>query len=336
MAGARAGGAELFFERLCRASVQAGDAILPIIRQHTARAARLQREGCAPLQFRFGGTLDFITRWQVGRALARFAPEVVVAWMNRAAHHTPVGNWALAGRLGGFYDLSYYRRCDHLIANTHGIVAWVRQQGWPSDRVRWLPNFASDFGGAAPLARAVLGVAADGPLVVALGRLHRNKAFDVLIRAMRHLEGVQLVIAGDGPERDGLQRLALREGVAARVHMPGWVDDVGGLLAAAHVLVCPSRHEPLGNVVIEGWSAARPVVATRAAGPAELIHSGLDGILVELEAPDALAAAVGEVLGRPEWAASLAQAGRARFEAEFAEAPVLAQWHAGLAEIGRR
>jgi glycosyltransferase involved in cell wall biosynthesis len=270
---------------------------------------------------RFGGPLDFFTGWQVGRHLRRFAPQVVVAWMNRAAWHTPNGDWALVGRLGGFYDLSYYRRCDQLIGNTQGLVAWMRQQGWPADKVRYLPNFVTDLQGAL--------------LLLALGRLHRNKAFDVLICALRHLPEAHLVIAGEGPERGALQALASSEGVAERVHMPGWASEIGRLLAACDVLVCPSRHEPLGNVVIEGWSAQRPVVAARAAGPSELISSGVDGVLVEIEAPEALATALAEVIARPDWGAVLALAGRRRFEAEFAEGPVLAQWRAGLAEMVR-
>ncbi len=334
MAGAASGGAELFYERLCAASLRAGECILPIIRRHPERAARLRRAGGVPVELGFGGPLDMLTPRRLGQALTRFAPNVVVAWMNRAARFTPQGDWVLAGRLGGFYDLSYYRRCEHLIGNTRGIVDWIIAQGWPANRVRCLPNFATDFAGAAPLARAPLGIAA-GPLMVALGRLHRNKAFDVAIRALRGLPGVQLLIAGDGPERAALARLAAGEGVADRVHMPGWIVDVGGVLAAADVLVCPSRHEPLGNVVIEAWSAGRVVVASRVAGPAELIEPGVDGVLVEAEAPEALASAVSEVLARPDWAADLARAGRARFEAAFAETPVLAQWRAGLADLGR-
>jgi len=335
IAGAASGGAELFYERLCLASTRRGEAILPVIRRNAARAERLRAGGCQPLELRFGGALDFVTCWQVGRHLRRFAPQVVVAWMNRAAWHTPSGNWALVGRLGGFYDLSYYRRCDHLIGNTRGIVAWILKQGWPVKQVRYLPNFVADLQGAVPLKREVLGVPPSVPLLLALGRLHHNKAFDVLICALRSLPKAHLVIAGEGPEREALQALALREGVAERVHMPGWAADVGGLLAACDVLVCPSRHEPLGNVVIEGWSAQRPVVAARAAGPSELISSGVDGVLVEVETPEGLATALAEVIARPDWGAALALAGRRKFEIEFAEGSVLAQWRVGLAEMVR-
>jgi glycosyltransferase involved in cell wall biosynthesis len=317
------------------ASVRSGDVVLPVIRRDRARAARLSAGGCAPVGLRFGGRLDLVTGWQLGRLLGGFAPRIVVAWMNRAARFAPRGDWVLAGRLGGYYDLSYYRRCDQLIGNTSGIVDWIIGQGWPSTRVHWLPNFADDLGGAPAVPRAGLGVPAGVKLLLALGRLHRNKAFDVLIRALPTIPDAHVVIAGEGPERIALEALAAAEGVSARVHLPGWAADVAGLLAAADVLVCPSRHEPLGNVVIEGWSAGRPVVAARSAGPAELITPEVDGVLVEPESPAALAAALNRVLGEPVFVLKLVGAGRQRFEQEFAEAPVLARWQAGLDSMVR-
>ena len=332
MAGAPAGGAELFFERLTLALHRAGDTILPVIRRDPGRAGRLAAGGLAPLQLRFGGALDLLTRPRVAAALRGFAPRVVVAWMNRAARQTPPGDWVLAGRLGGYYDLRYYRACDHLIGNTRGIVAWIRGQGWPASRVHHLPNFAPDLSGSAP---AVLPMPPDAPVVLALGRLHRNKAFDILVRALPLLPGVHVVIAGEGPERAALLSLARDLGVADRLHLPGWRTDQAALLARCDLLACPSRHEPLGNVVIEAFSAGRPVVAADAAGPAELITPDRDGLLVPREDPEALAAAVADVLAQPALAARLGQAGRARFEAEHAEAPVLAQWRTALAAMER-
>ncbi|MEO9191879.1 MAG: glycosyltransferase [Acetobacteraceae bacterium] len=333
MAGAPAGGAELFFERLSAALARAGETVLPVIRRDAARTRRLAADGLAPVELGFGGPLDLLTRPRLARALTRFAPRVVVAWMSRAARFTPSGDWVLAGRLGGFYDLRNFRRCDHLIGNTQGIVAWIRDQGWPAPRVHHLPNFAPDMAGASPASRAALGVPEDVPLILALGRLHRNKAFDVLIRALARLPDAHAVIAGEGPERTALTALAGAEGVAARVHLPGWREDTAALLAAADVLACPSRHEPLGNVVLEGWSARLPVVAAAARGPAELIAPGRDGMLVPTDDAPALADALAAVLRDAPTARALATAGRARFEADFAEAPVLASWRAFLATV---
>jgi glycosyltransferase involved in cell wall biosynthesis len=330
MAGAPTGGAELFFERLTIALAAAGDTVLPIHRRDAGRAARLSLAGLAPLQLAFGGPFDLSSRRRLRTALRRFEPQVAVAWMSRAASFTPRGDWVLLGRLGGYYDLRHYRHCDHLVGNTRGIVDWITRQGWPAARVHHLPNFSPDMAGAAP---APLGLPDGVRIVLALGRLHPNKGFDVLIRALPALRGVHAVIAGDGPERAALRTLAAREGVGDRLHLPGWRSDTSALLAAADLLVCPSRHEPLGNVVIEAWSAGRPVVAAAADGPSELITPGKDGMLVARESADALADAIAGLLNDNVRARALADAGRLRYEAAHAEAPVVARWRHFLATV---
>jgi glycosyltransferase involved in cell wall biosynthesis len=329
MAGAALGGAELFFERLCLALAGAGEDVLPVIRRDPARAARLAAGGLAPIELGFGGPLDALTRPRLARALARFAPRVVVGWMTRAVAHLPRGPWVQVGRLGGYYRLEHFRGCDHLVGNTRFIVDWLRASGFPAERTHYLPNFVPDYAHVEP-ARDV----PEPPLLLALGRLHDDKAFDVLIRAMPRLPGVTLLIAGEGPQRQMLRRLARREGVADRVVFQPWRPDVGALLRTADLFVCPSRLEPLGNVVLEAWSAGRPVVAAAADGPRELIAPGRDGLLVPLEDAAALAEAIGGLLADRARAAALAAAGRARFLVEFAEAPVVARWRAFLATIG--
>jgi len=333
MAGARTGGAELFFERLSIALAGAGDQVLPIIRRDAARAGRLCAAGLHPLELGFGGPFDLLTGRRLAAALRRFAPRVTVAWMSRAASFAPTGDWVLIGRLGGTYDLRHFRRCDHLVANTAGLTRWILAQGFPPARVHHLPNFVPDLAGVAPVPRAALGVSDGAPLVLALGRLHPNKAFDLLVRALPRLPRVHAVIAGEGPERAPLEALARSEGVAERLHLPGWRTDTAELLAAADLLVCPSRQEPLGNVILEAWSACRPVIAAAAAGPSELITPDRDGKLVPLEDPTALAEAIRALLDDPSRAAMLARNGRARYEADFAEAPVLARWRQFLGTV---
>ncbi len=325
MAGARHGGAELFFERLCPALARAGETVLPIIRRDAERAARLHQAGLAPIELGFGGALDLTTGVRLRAILRRFRPQVTVAWMNRAARFTPSGLSVLVGRLGGYYDLSYYRRCDHLVGNTRGLVDWIIAQGAEPSRVHHLPNFCPDLRGAAP---ERLGVPADAPLVLAAGRLHPVKGFDLLLRAMPLLPGVHVLIAGEGDARDALVALARELEVADRLHLPGWRHDTAALLAAADVLACPSRSEPLGNVVLEAFSAGCPVVASRTAGPLELIEPGETGLLVPIEDAPALAAAIAAVLAEPALAARLAAAARLRFEAQHAEPAVIRRWQA--------
>jgi glycosyltransferase involved in cell wall biosynthesis len=331
MAGAAAGGAELFFERFCAALEAAGDEVLPVIRHNAGRLARLRAAGLSPVQLGFGGALDVWTRGRIARRLAAFAPRVAVAWMGRAARHAPAGPWVLVGRLGGYYDLRQFARCDHLVANTPALVDWIHDQKiFAAGRVHYLPNFSPDLYGAAP---ARLPAPPGAKLALAMGRLHRNKGLDVLIAAISRLPGVHVAIAGEGPERVALERLAQHSGVADRVHFLGWRLDTGALLAACDVLVCPSRSEPLGNVILEAFSARRPVVAAMAEGPRALIDSGRTGVLVAQESAIALAAGIEGVLKNPGQSAAMVEAARRRYEADFSEAAVIAQWRDFLGRV---
>src|SRR5258706_12073643 len=141
MAGGTHGGAEAFFERLTLALHRDGLAQRAIIRRHRARAYQLAREGIPVTQLPFGGPPDIYTRYRIGRELKRWQPDVAVAWMSRAAIKTPPSRAVLVGRLGGYYDLKYYKHCDHLIGNTEDIVAYIKKENWPADRAHYLPNF---------------------------------------------------------------------------------------------------------------------------------------------------------------------------------------------------
>jgi glycosyltransferase involved in cell wall biosynthesis len=106
-------------------------------------------------------------------------------------------------------------------------------------------------------------------------------------------------------------------------------------------LVCPSLHEPLGNVVIEAWSAALPVVATASLGPRELIADDETGVLVPLPdqpggGPAGLGRAIERVCGDPALRARLGRAGRLAYERQFTEAAVVARYRAFFDRAARR
>jgi len=338
LGSAALGGAEAFYERLAPALAAAGEEVLAVIRQDAGRLARLRAAGLEPVELPFGHHFDLLTRPRLASVLAAFRPSVVVSWQNRASGYAGAvkrrgAPWTLVGRLGGYYDLRHYRHCDHLVVNTRDQRDWLLRQGWAAERAHHLPNFAHDFAGIAP---AALPAPPGAPRLLALGRLHPNKGFDVLLRALALLPGAHLSLAGEGPERAALARLARELGVADRLAFLGWRQDSGALLAACDLFVCPSRHEPLGNVILEAWSAARPVVAAAAQGPSELIRQEETGLLVPREAPEPLAAAIAGLLADPARAAALAAAGRAEFERAHAEAPVLARWRGFLAAVAPR
>jgi glycosyltransferase involved in cell wall biosynthesis len=111
---------------------------------------------------------------------------------------------------------------------------------------------------------------AAGPVAVAIGRLAPVKGFDVLLRAWRSVEA-DLALVGDGPERGSLEALAASLGLTPRVRFLGLRRDVPRVLCAADLMVISSRREGLPYVLLEALHLARPVVATRTPGVAELL-----------------------------------------------------------------
>jgi glycosyltransferase involved in cell wall biosynthesis len=332
IAGAAHGGAESFFIRLAAALQRAGEPQRVLIRRNSSRVQNLRAAGVSVGELAFGGIFDLATRSAFAREIAAWDPDIVLTWMSRATQLCPRGDFVHVARLGGYYDLKYYRRCDHLVGNTRAIVEYAIAGGWPRERVSYLPNFVADARAEAtsPTADPLEG-SRRKPLALALGRLHPNKGFDLLLEALAATRGVSLWIAGDGPLRDRLERLASRLGIVSRVRFLGWRDDVPQLLRAADLLVCPSLHEPLGHVVIEAWSAGLPVVATASDGPASLIEDGENGILVSLPGtrgggPQALAEAIERVCADPALRARLGSAGRRAYEAEFTEPIIVAAY----------
>src|SRR5262245_31198770 len=111
MGGAPHGGAEAFFERLVVALHKTGLPQHILIRRDGARAARLRAGGLDPVEAPFGGPFDFTTPGIFKREIRGFKPDLVLTWMNRATSFCPSGNFIHVARLGGYYDLKYYRFC---------------------------------------------------------------------------------------------------------------------------------------------------------------------------------------------------------------------------------
>ncbi|MFV0277825.1 MAG: glycosyltransferase, partial [Parahaliea sp.] len=263
LAGASYGGAENFYTRLvCALARDERLAQHAFTRHNPGREAQLAAAGVPVQTFRFGGRLSLAGHWCYRRALRQLAPEVVLTYMNRASQSTPAGAYQLVCRLGHYYDLKYYRHADHWIGITRGLCDHLVRGGMPAQRVHRIPNFADETE-PEPVSRASLATPEDVPLLLTAGRCHRNKAFDILLEAMAQVPDAWLWVAGDGPERAALERLAQELGLGERVRFLGWRDDVDALMRSADLFVCPSRHEGLGSIVLEAWYHGCPIIATR-------------------------------------------------------------------------
>jgi len=323
MAGADHGGAEAFFERLVIALQQADVAQTVLIRRHSARAARLREAGVAVTELPFGGWLDWTTRPGFRKAAQQFRPTHVLTWMNRATRFCPpLKGVPHLARLGGYYNLKYYRRCDLLIGNTPDLVRYFQANGWPEEKTACLPNFA-----AAPAPLPLPQGMARTPgkqLLFAMGRLHENKGFDALLQALHDIPDAELWLAGEGPREGSLRQAA--EQLPGQVRFLGWQDNITPFLQAADVFICPSRHGPLGNVILEAWAHGVPVVATASEGPRQLIIPEQTGLLTPIDDAPALAATIRRMLADADLRHRCATGGRLQHETLFSEPAIVRQY----------
>lgn len=153
------------------------------------------------------------------------------------------------------------------------------------------------------------------PRIVAVGRLAHQKGFDVLLRALarvRKAHDWQVVIVGDGEERERLQRLAAELGVSESVTWMGARRNPIPFYEAAEIVVVPSRYEGFPNVLLEAMALGRATIASDCrTGPAELTQNGKFGALVPVEDVEGLAREIERLGSDPAARAELGEGARA-------------------------
>lgn len=188
------------------------------------------------------------------------------------------------------------------------------------ERVETLPNGIDTtlFGAKADSKklRAELGLPWDAPVFGIVARLSPEKLHHVLLDAMvlliQRLPKALLVVVGDGALRADLEQHAKQIGVTSSVSFLGERSDVHRLLQAFDVFVLSSETEGLSLTLLEAAAAGLPIVATDVGGNSEVVVDGHNGILVEPNNPQALAAAMERLAAEPKRARSMGELGRER------------------------
>jgi glycosyltransferase involved in cell wall biosynthesis len=210
-----------------------------------------------------------------------------------------------------------YRAADKVVAVSGGVAADLAQFGrLPDGKIRVIHNpvFDPDI---ETLSRAPLDhpffEAGGPPIIVAAGRLHNQKGFDVLLRAFamaRAQIDCRLVILGDGPEQARLSAQAEQSGLGYDIDMPGFCANPFALMARAGAFVLSSRWEGFPNALVEAMACGAPVIATDCpSGPREILQGGRIAPLVPVDDAGALARSlVATLTMRPDTTISRARA----------------------------
>jgi len=175
-------------------------------------------------------------------------------------------------------------RASASIAVSQALTQAMAQIGMAMDKLVMLPNgvdLQRFHLQSQASARATLGWPA-GPTLISVGNLVGNKGHHIVVDALARLPGFQLVIAGEGPQRQALENLAIQLNVSSRLQFLGRVehDQLARCYSAADILVLASNREGWPNVLLESMACGTPVVATSVGGIPEIVTSASAGRLM--------------------------------------------------------
>jgi glycosyltransferase involved in cell wall biosynthesis len=267
--------------------------------------------------------------WTVGaarRLVRQVRPTLILSHGQR-----PARLFARLAPVGVVRAVCVHKPVFDVVADTHylcvgrHLAELAVARGVPSRQAHFIPNAVAE-----PTAQAHPFAAPGTAIrVVAAGRLHPKKGFDILIRAIGLLRarGLDVVcdIAGEGDERAALEHLITALDLGVAVSLTGWTLDVSGFLASGDLFAFPSHQEGFPLSLLEAMAVGLPVVSSAIDGPVEMIVDGETGLLTPPDNPQALADALAAVIADPE---------RARVMGEKAREAVLRDY--GSARLARR
>jgi len=267
----------------------------------------------------------------VGRLAARMAGvPVIVHTSHGFAFHED--SPAMTRRVYSTLERLASRWCDRVVTVSEFHREWAIALGMcRPERVMAIPNGTAEVVCGRKVERAELrremGAGPRDLVVLSMARLAVDKGLEYLIEAAAMLpetaRRIQIVIAGDGPERDRLEQLALRRRVTARVRFLGFREDVGDLLDASDLVALPSLREGLSIALLEAMAAVKPIIASSIGSQREVAAHAEMARLVPPADARALCDAILQLSADEALMARLAGNARAVYESYYTESRML-------------
>lgn len=236
---------------------------------------------------------------------------------------------AVRSRAQQFAEKLAFSGATTVVANSEAVRSYLAQRSIAASKICVIHNGVdlTRFNGSRPRRSEVLtglglGDLNGGQLVTLVANLrHDVKNVPLFLRAARlvaaRLPDTRFIVAGEGPLKTELEKLAIDIGIGDRTHFVGRATEVSCLLSISDVCVLTSKAEGFSNSILEYMAAGRPVVATNVGGAAEAIIHGETGYLVSSDDNDAMADNIVELLNDAELAARFGEKGRSIIEERF-------------------
>ena len=283
--------------------------------------------------------IDPFSFWRLRAELMRQDPDILHTWLFSAnaygrlcAHAIPrakivvsercVDSWKAHWQL--WLDRRLIARTDRLVGNSASVVEFYRELGVPSEKLACVCN-GIESESTPRIARAELlaelNLAPDSFVVGFIGRLAKQKRVEDLIWMVEILRQIrpqlQLVLIGDGPERERLEQFTRDIHCDQHVTFLGHRDDAARFLPACNVFGLASSFEGMSNSIMEAMLAGLPIVASDIPPNRELVSQSETGFLFKLADTVGIMQFVRRLIDEPGLAERLGQAGRARIQRNF-------------------
>ncbi|MEY4463140.1 MAG: hypothetical protein RLZZ81_111 [Pseudomonadota bacterium] len=227
-------------------------------------------------------------------------PDIIIAHGNRAINFSKFAksqNIKLIG-IAHNYSLKGLRKCDFVIALTNHMQEFLLKNNFAQSRIFILPNMINitkDF---------IPNKTYRKPIVIGvLARFVAKKGVDVFIKAIKILKekkyDIQVVIGGNGEEKDNLIALSNKLNLQDQISFTGWVNDRDKFFKQIDIFCLPSLHEPFGIIVLEAMEASVPIVSTDTEGPTEIITNMKDGLICKAGSMEDLAEKIVYLIDTP-------------------------------------
>ena len=328
------GGAESFYARLINSLSETTN--VQAINPAGSPSSNLLNPSIKQYHPRLKNNYDFLSMAQIRKATRQTGPCIVQSYMGRATRLTRIPRnhgFVHTARLGGYYNLKAYRHAHHLIGNTKGICNYLIKEGVPKNQVHYIGNFVEPIlppsENELRVLRESLGIPEGTFVITCAARFHPNKGLPELLEAFskvweNHPE-TRLILVGDGPLAQDIHKQVQMLGIEKAVILPGWCDPTP-YYHLADVLTSPSRHEPLGNTILEAWACRKPLVATATLGAIELITPEVDGLVTPLKDSDALASAFEQLIDNEPLRNKLALTGAKTVQSRFSKTVITQEY----------
>ncbi|WP_316354523.1 glycosyltransferase family 4 protein [Candidatus Trichorickettsia mobilis] len=198
------------------------------------------------------------------------------------------------------YSFAHIIRCNYIISVSNDMRQQLISKGYPMDQIFHIPNMIKipvDLTYSPPQPKAI-------PVIGILARLEKIKGVDIFIKALASLKRQNVAfkakIAGNGVEYNNIKDLIYKYNLHNEINMVGWIDNKRDFFNSIDILCVPSRYEPFGLVILEGFLHSIPVIVSNVPGPMEIVQHGVNGLIFESENHDNLSAAIKRIIGEQE------------------------------------